>query len=188
MKTLTIVAVAVLGLCSMAGGGQLLSVNGEQTEAIIVKVGQLCSVEVSSDDASTYNAYVGFNFGDTLGSFLHSSTESAAGTLAGELAYSSSEDDFEGYFITAAGGPSAGVHFIFRYTSDEVGQTELKLYDAALSVVDSVVITVVAAEMGTAFTYQGRLIDADNAADGEYDFVFNIYDAPSGGAIATAAH
>jgi hypothetical protein len=33
-----------------------------------------------------------------------------------------------------------------------------------------------AAPMGTAFTYQGRLIDANNAADGLYDFQFKLYD------------
>jgi len=35
--------------------------------------------------------------------------------------------------------------------------------------------------MGTAFTYQGRLTDAGNPANGDYDFVFNLYDAASGG-------
>jgi len=33
------------------------------------------------------------------------------------------------------------------------------------------------APMGTAFTYQGRLIDANNPADGLYDFQFKLYDA-----------
>ncbi len=33
-----------------------------------------------------------------------------------------------------------------------------------------------AVEMGTAFTYQGRLIDANDAADGLYDFQFKLYD------------
>jgi hypothetical protein len=33
-----------------------------------------------------------------------------------------------------------------------------------------------AAPMGTAFTYQGRLIDANSAADGEYDFQFKLFD------------
>jgi len=33
-----------------------------------------------------------------------------------------------------------------------------------------------AASMGTAFTYQGRLLDADGAADGRYDFEFRLYD------------
>jgi hypothetical protein len=35
--------------------------------------------------------------------------------------------------------------------------------------------------MGTGFTYQGRLIDANNAADGLYDFLFRLYDANVGG-------
>jgi hypothetical protein len=35
--------------------------------------------------------------------------------------------------------------------------------------------------MGTAFTYQGRLIDGGNLANGEYDFEFKLYDAPSDG-------
>jgi len=38
-----------------------------------------------------------------------------------------------------------------------------------------------AAPMGTAFTYQGRLLDANDPADGEYDFQFKLFDAPNGG-------
>ena len=38
-----------------------------------------------------------------------------------------------------------------------------------------------AGPMGTAFTYQGHLYDANHAADGLYDFQFNLYDANSGG-------
>ena len=38
-----------------------------------------------------------------------------------------------------------------------------------------------AAPVGTAFTYQGRLIDANVAADGEYDLRFGLYDANSDG-------
>ena len=34
-----------------------------------------------------------------------------------------------------------------------------------------------AAPMGTAFTYQGRLIDANDVADGLYDFEFKLYDS-----------
>jgi len=36
-------------------------------------------------------------------------------------------------------------------------------------------------EMGTAFTYQGRLTDANSPAEGLYDFQFEIYDALDGG-------
>jgi N-acetylneuraminic acid mutarotase len=35
--------------------------------------------------------------------------------------------------------------------------------------------------VGTAFTYQGRLIDANVAADGEYDLQFGLYDSNSDG-------
>ncbi|MHC4676764.1 MAG: autotransporter outer membrane beta-barrel domain-containing protein, partial [Planctomycetota bacterium] len=38
-----------------------------------------------------------------------------------------------------------------------------------------------AAPMGTAFTYQGRLMDANSAADELYDFQFKLYDEPGGG-------
>jgi hypothetical protein len=38
-----------------------------------------------------------------------------------------------------------------------------------------------AAEMGTAFTYQDRLIDANYPADGLYDFQFKLYDANTDG-------
>jgi hypothetical protein len=38
-----------------------------------------------------------------------------------------------------------------------------------------------AAPMGTAFTYQGRLIDANTVADGLYDFQFKLYNAPDEG-------
>ncbi|MHC4648031.1 MAG: hypothetical protein ACYTBJ_21435, partial [Planctomycetota bacterium] len=35
-----------------------------------------------------------------------------------------------------------------------------------------------AGEMGTAFTYQGRLMDADEPASGQYDFQFELYTDP----------
>jgi hypothetical protein len=36
---------------------------------------------------------------------------------------------------------------------------------------------------GTAFTYQGRLNDGSNPASGNYDLRFNVYDAPTNGAL-----
>ncbi len=38
-----------------------------------------------------------------------------------------------------------------------------------------------AASMGTAFTYQGRLTDANLVADGQYDFKFQLYDMATDG-------
>jgi hypothetical protein len=40
-----------------------------------------------------------------------------------------------------------------------------------------------AAQMGTAWTYQGRLIDANKPADGLYDFKFKLFDANVAGAL-----
>ncbi len=38
-----------------------------------------------------------------------------------------------------------------------------------------------AVDVGTAFTYQGRLIDGNDVADGLYDFQFKLYDDPNAG-------
>ncbi|MHC4066263.1 MAG: hypothetical protein ACYSUI_17440, partial [Planctomycetota bacterium] len=35
-------------------------------------------------------------------------------------------------------------------------------------------------EVGTGFTYQGRLMDGGIPADGDYDFEFALYDDPGG--------
>ncbi|MFB0537257.1 MAG: tail fiber domain-containing protein [Anaerolineae bacterium] len=40
---------------------------------------------------------------------------------------------------------------------------------------------VLQAQMGTSFTYQGRLTDGGSPANGTYDFRFRLYDAASGG-------
>ena len=180
------IVVLALGLmvwaASVASGAQSLTVNGQDVNSITLKVGQSCTVEVVSDDSNPYNAYVGFDDGVALGDFSHLETKPEAGNLASATVYNVPE--FSGYFIVAAGSapaPSAGVHFVFQYVAQEVGETDLQLYDDIFSLVDSVHITVVHAEMGTSFTYQGSLNDAGNPADGLYDFEFELYDAPSDG-------
>ena len=47
-----------------------------------------------------------------------------------------------------------------------------------LGLVVSLAVVSKAAPMGTAWTYQGRLIDANGPGDGLYDFQFKIYDDP----------
>jgi len=37
-----------------------------------------------------------------------------------------------------------------------------------------------AGPMGTAFTYQGRLMDANDTAQGIYDMMYHLYDSPEG--------
>jgi hypothetical protein len=49
----------------------------------------------------------------------------------------------------------------------------------ALGLVVCPVKVVRTAPLGTAFTYQGRLIDANNTADGLYDFQFKLFDDPN---------
>jgi hypothetical protein len=55
---------------------------------------------------------------------------------------------------------------------------DVRIYDQALS---AEVVASLTKAMKTAFTYQGRLMDANNPADGLYDFQFKLYDNLSGG-------
>ncbi|MHC4733403.1 MAG: hypothetical protein ACYTDW_02950 [Planctomycetota bacterium] len=47
----------------------------------------------------------------------------------------------------------------------------------ALGLMVCMAATSEAASMGTAWTYQGRLIDANKPVDGLYDFQFKLYDS-----------
>jgi hypothetical protein len=59
-------------------------------------------------------------------------------------------------------------------------KTSTILFMALALMLCSTDVTVVAS-VGTSFTYQGRLIDANEVADGLYDFQFKLYDANGGG-------
>jgi len=193
MKTTKMFTILVLALglmvwsAPMASGAQSLTVNGHDAKSITLEVGQSCTVEVVSDDSRSYTDYVGFDNGVVLGSFSHIRTMKAAGDRAGVTEYN--EPAFYGYLIVAEGFirlPIPGVHFIFKYEAQQVGETDLKLYidnppPLAGKPTDTVHITVIPAPMGTAFTYQGQLNDAGSPADGLYDFEFKLYRAPNGG-------
>jgi hypothetical protein len=181
MKSMKVLAILVLVFGSIANGAQKLTVNGQDVNSITIKVGQSCTVEVVSDDAASYVDYVGFDNGLILGTFLHLETKPAAGNQATVIEVN--QPDFYGYYVRASGitpgKPSPGIHFVLQYTATQIGETILKLYDDTLTLLkDSVHITVIPKEVGTAFTYQGRLIDANQAADGLYDFQFKLYDNP----------
>ena len=180
-KTISLVLVLVLGLVvwptPRVYGAQYLTVNRDDDDSIIVELGELCTIEVVSTDSMSYVRYVGFADGLVLGDFSPLQTTSEAGNLANVA--ERSVPYFYGYHVSATGfspAPSPGVHFVFQYQAWQIGETDVQLYDETLvSVMDSVHITVIAASMGTAFTHQGRLIDA---ADGLYDFQFALYDDP----------
>jgi len=165
----------------MAIGAQKLSVNGQDVNSIAIKVGQSCTVEVVSDDAASYVDWVGFDNRLVLSTFSHLETKPEAGNQSEVIEYN--WPDFYWYYVRAngitPGKPSPGIHFVFQYTASHLGETILKLYDDTLTLLkDSVNVTVIPKEVGTSFTYQGRLIDANNAADGLYDFQFKLYDSP----------
>ena len=189
MKSTKMSAILVLALgltvlpASVAEGAQYLTVNGADVTSITLELGQSRAVEIRSTDSMSYVAYVGFDDGVILGNFSHLETKPEAGNLATVIEYN--QPDFYGYYVSATGinpPPAAGVHFVFQYDALQPGETVLKLYDSTFtSVIDSIHITVTPLQpiaLGTAFTYQGRLMDANKPADGLYDFKFKLYDNP----------
>ncbi|MHC4113311.1 MAG: LamG-like jellyroll fold domain-containing protein, partial [Planctomycetota bacterium] len=52
---------------------------------------------------------------------------------------------------------------------------DVRIYDHALSAAEIVGLT---GKMGTGYTYQGRLLEGNNPADGSYDFEFKLYSDP----------
>jgi hypothetical protein len=56
---------------------------------------------------------------------------------------------------------------------------KLKILGLAVFVIPSVLVY--AAPFGTGFTYQGQLTTSNGIAQGNYDFNFSLFDAPSGG-------
>ncbi len=186
-KMLTILVLAsglMVWPAPVAEGAQYLTVNCEPLDSIVLELGQSCTVEVISDDGRSYTDYVGFDNGVVPGGFSHHQTTRQAGDRAKVTEYS--EATFYGYCVVAEGSalgrPQPGVHFVFEYEAQQVGQSDVRLYDKTLtSVMDSVQITVIPRPMGTVWTYQGRLIDDNDVAEGLYDFEFRLYRAPNGG-------
>ena len=190
MKTtiLATVLILVLGLmvwpASVAEGAQYLTVSGQDVRSISLEVGESCTVEVVSDDSRSYGLYVGFENRLVLGSFSYQGATREAGTVAKATEYD--QRAFYGYYVVPSGfpPPSAGVHFMFEYEAQQVGETDVvlaELNDQKFVAIDSVHIRVITGPkpMGTAFTYQGRLMDANNPADGLYDFQFKLFDDPN---------
>jgi hypothetical protein len=183
MESTRMLTILVLVFASVVNGSQYLTVNNQNVASITLEAGQSCTIEVVSDNSDSYVNYVGFDNGIVLGNFLHLETKPEAGDLAEVTEYS--VPTFYGYCIVAAGmapPPSPGVHFVFQYEARQFGETDVKLYNETFtSVVNSVHITVIPSSMGTAFTYQGRLMDGNTPADGLYDLQFKLYNHPTGG-------
>ena len=177
MRTATILAILVLALASVASAAQSLTINGEALEAITLKTGQVCTVGVVSDNSDPYEANIGFDDRVVLGIFYRPRVMFKAGGQASIIEVD--KPTFYGYLVNAEGyfpPPSPGVHFTIEYEPNQVGETDIKLYSEGFdSLIDSVHITIVSGDMGTAFTYQGRLMEDGNPADGLHDFQFRLY-------------
>lgn len=171
----------------MATAAQYLSINGEIVDSIVLEQGQSCSVEFISDNNKHYNAYIGYVNTQPLGTLTHIETMSQAGQLAEAKGHDL--PTFYGYYLTAGGWDppvTTGVHFVFEYTSQISGETEIILYDDSLvTVLDSVHVTILPSSPATGFTYQGHLTDADGPANGFFDMEFTLYDSPSSGTVLT---
>ena len=171
----------ILALAHVANAAQSLTINGQALDSVTLRIGQTCTVQVVSDNSNPYNAFVGFDDRVVLGVFDQPMVMTEAGDLAGITEYS--KLFFYGYFVSAAGTSpptSPGVHFTFEYRPNQVGETDLKLYSENFDpLIDSVHITIISGDMGTAFTYQGRLMKDDNPSEGLYDFQFKLYNDPN---------
>ncbi|MHC4458351.1 MAG: hypothetical protein ACYS0I_14940 [Planctomycetota bacterium] len=182
--TITVLTFGLMVLSSsVAEGAQYLTVNNQDINSITLNLGQSCTIEINSDDDSSYVAYVGFDNGLVRGTFSHLITEPNAGNIAAVSEHN--EPDFYGYEVLADAvypdHPVPGVHFILEYTAQKVGETDLNLYEdspppLAGPLRDYVRITVIPEPMGTAFTYQGQLLDKNKPADGLYDFQFKVFE------------
>lgn len=187
-KMFTILFVAfglIISQTPVVHGTQYITVDGQDVTSITLELGQSRTVEIVSTDSTSYVDYAGFDNGLVFGTFSHLETKPEAGNLANVIEYN--QPTFYGYYVNATGispPPSVGVHFVFEYTAQQVGETDLKLYDSTLtSVIDAVHVTVIPLQseaMGTAFTYQGRLMDSNSPADGVYDLLFKLFNEPNG--------
>ena len=176
------VFVVLFSVSTLACGSQCLTINNYDVESITLKLGQTYTFEVVSDDTASYVDYIGFNNSAFCGDLTYLSATTEAGDLASVLPYDN-PPSFCGYRVGAGGlppnEPNPGAHFMFNYTPEETGQVVLKLYDSTMNFMeDSVSITIITSDMGTAFTYQGRLVDANSPANDFYDFQFKLYNLP----------
>ncbi|MFH1614028.1 MAG: tail fiber domain-containing protein [Planctomycetota bacterium] len=180
MKAL-IVPVLLLSLASLASGAQYLTVNNQSVESIDLLVGQSCTFEVVSDNNDTYIGY--WVYGLSQGTLTLLEIRPEAGSDAQATDWSAPGECC--YEITADGSdpaPSAGVHFVFKFEALQPGDVGLWLHNADCSVtLDCVSVIVTEPKVDSNFTYQGRLLDGNNVAEGEYDFQFKLFNAIENG-------
>ena len=164
-------------LVSAARGTEYLAINDERVSSIDLSYGESCTIEVvsSGDKAYIESLYpIDFSLKDLeLIEIRPAAGLGASVTPIGKTAHK----------LQAAGtGIRSGVHFVFQYSAMTLGKKKVELrYFSSSEVLDSIIIDVMPPPAGTAFTYQGRLVDLNEPADGFYEFEFKLYDLPIGG-------
>jgi hypothetical protein len=126
-------------------GAIRLTINEEDVSSIFLAPSDMCTIEVVSDDAASYMAFLDYSF--IQGDIWHTETRAEAG----ELAYVTNWPD-DDYFELAAFGfsphPSAGIHFVFHYHGAFVGEDHILLWDDAfMTVLDMVQVFVAAGDL-----------------------------------------
>ena len=173
MKIQKMLTVLFLALSALTFGAPYLTINGEDVNSVSVIVGQSFTVEVASDDASSYSARIA-----TCDAVLEEIT-----SAAGASAYAN--DVVLGTYDLYAGGDgiAPGVHFIFTYTAPLAGQDHIylrRMIGPFWETIDTVTVNIYPPDpASTAFTYQGRLLDNNIAADNSYDLRFGLYGDPN---------
>ena len=169
----------IVALSLQVRGEISLQSAGEDVELLTVEIGGVYHISLFSDDSSHYNAVIGFNGGDVHGQFVHGETTSVAGDLADATEFNIG--NFYGYYVRAKGlltNTGAGVHFVFEYRPTQIGTVTLRIYEdtTLVTILDSLQIRIVPEKNTAAFTYQGRLHDSGDPADGLYDIQFTLFD------------
>ena len=175
--------VSVLLLTSVAMGAQSIYIDYTLQPAIVLEIGQSCTFTVVSDDSASYHDYLlVMTPAASMGDFTLLSIDPTAGSDATAVPYTEAGMDYA-YDLYAGGSsppPSSGPHFTFLFEAQQEGSTLLFfMNEFYIPIGDPVALEVVKPEpepLGTAFTYQGHLYDANEIANGQYDFQFKLFD------------
>ena len=182
MKSI-IVGLLLVGMSLRVYANISLLTGDGPSDSLTIELGRTVDIVIASDDASRYNAFIGFDTAAANGQFDHDGTTPEAGDLADATRYTIAA--FGGYYVRAdsLGRPTtAGVHFMFTYRATQLGETTLKLYNGTFAaVLDAIHITIIPRKLAPAFTWQGRLSDGGNPAEGHWDVRFRLFDQPDAG-------
>ena len=181
-----IIALIVCIVSVSAQGRLFLTVEQENVDEVELQATGHFRIAIASDDKEQveYDIVIGFFLPDnpTLGQFTLNSITSNAGEGADYTPLKSQK----GFQCWSGKEIVTGEQFVFDYTPTVLGRTKLQLEDSETrTIIDELYITVTSPvepePMSHAFTYQGRLNEGGNSAEGNYDMKFRLYAAGDSG-------